>query len=235
MEEGPLRGCQFFIPAGGAPWADSIVKGKYESTLFAEIEPLAAKGGVFYDIGAHVGFFTLAWRKLGGSQVEAFEPVESNATIVRELLARNQIDRARVNGCALGNYTGQGTLMVAPHDLGATSAAFISEVGGVQELEGSALRAASTAASVPLWKLDEYMAKAELVPPAVMKIDAEGAEATILEGAMTVLKTYRPILFAEVHNIDTGLLVADLLANLNYQLTVLGKNKKMPVCKWTPR
>jgi len=91
VEAGPLAGCEFFLPKGLKGWAGQIVRGAYEPGLCMEIAALAKHGGTFYDIGAHIGFFSCAWLTLGGAGVESFEPAPGNAEIVRETLARNAL------------------------------------------------------------------------------------------------------------------------------------------------
>jgi hypothetical protein len=47
-------------------WGDRIATGRYEVELMQALGTLASAGGVLYDVGAHIGFFTSAWLRLGG-------------------------------------------------------------------------------------------------------------------------------------------------------------------------
>ena len=56
----------------------TMVKGEYESALTRLILPFLKKDGIFIDIGANVGWYTLnaaaSYKALGGGCVFAFEP-----------------------------------------------------------------------------------------------------------------------------------------------------------------
>src|SRR6185295_9088523 len=56
--------------------------------------------------------------------------------------------------------------------------------------------------------------------PAVLKIDVEGGEAAVLDGAYRLLSDARPILFVDCHG--TNAAVAERLESLGYRLVVLG-------------
>ena len=83
-----MEGIELFIPVGS--WADWMIASQYESDTLQELARLAQNGGVLYDIGGHVAYFTSAWIKLGGRQVETFEPVPANYQIILNTLERNQ-------------------------------------------------------------------------------------------------------------------------------------------------
>lgn len=70
--QGPLRGSKWIVKAGvGGYWL-----GSYEVADQSLMVNNINKGDVVYDIGAHVGFFTLLASKLTGvkGKVYAFEP-----------------------------------------------------------------------------------------------------------------------------------------------------------------
>jgi FkbM family methyltransferase len=58
----------------------------------------------------------------------------------------------------------------------------------------------------------------------VMKIDVEGAEVEVLEGARETLRSTRPILFIDLHGTNDR--VAQLLRELDYDARVVGEGKR---------
>lgn len=233
VEQGKLQGLSFYINSSAKGWAGAILRGEYEPRLFAEIEALAADGGGLYDIGAHVGYFSNAWLKLGGARVDCFEPVPGNADAVAGALERNGFAaRGRVHRLALGDFDGAGTLMLNAEHLGKTSMAYVREAGGIDAQAGGKVYARAREAPVAVAALDAYAAREKLPPPRALKIDVEGAEAGVLRGAQGLLARHRPAILAEIHNIDTGIACAELLAGLGYRSRVVSKDGGMPVCRW---
>src|SRR5262249_31408675 len=49
-------------------------------------------------------------------------------------------------------------------------------------------------------KLDTLVLAGEIPPPALIKMDVEGAELKVLNGAVNLLKRFQPIIFVEVHS-----------------------------------
>jgi FkbM family methyltransferase len=236
VERGELKGVDFFLPKGdGRTWADRIVAGEYESDLFPVFRELAEQGGTLYDIGAHIGYFTCTWVILGGHRVEAFEPVPSNYHIILNTLARNNLNgKVRVHNLALGDFNGEGNLVVNEEDLGTTSMAFVEEIGGVDLQRNSKSYRYASVTTTPVRRLDDLIQEMGLPMPGVLKIDVEGAETSVLSGAATLLIESRPTLLCEVHNIDSGIEITQKLAKLGYELRVLDKKGTFPICMWTP-
>jgi FkbM family methyltransferase len=236
VRHGVLKGAWFLLPEGnGKSWADRIVAGTYECDLLPAFAKLAEEGGVLYDIGAHIGFFTCAWLKLGGTSVEAFEPVPLNRSVLNDILVRNGLkDRVRIHALALGDYNGAGTLLIDSRTLGSTSMAFVEGIGGIDSQKGSAVYVGSTKSDVPVRKLDDVLADMSLAQPAVIKIDVEGAEAHVVAGAVKILTDYKPTLLCEVHNIDSGLMLSQQLERMGYELQLKVHSGAQVECIWAP-
>ena len=231
---GPLEGLEFLLPPPGADgWADRIVAGTYEPGTLAVLEQLASKSGVLYDIGAHIGFFTCAWIRMGGRSVEAFEPLPSNAAVLKDIVARNGISAAvRVHAFALGNDNARVRLLAHALDLGTTSMAFVEDIGGIRSQARSERYRLAEPTAVALRRLDDVLADEKLPPPDVLKIDVEGAEPEVLAGAESLLARLKPAVVCEVHNIDGGLRVSDQMARLDYRLQIIGWNNMQTAALW---
>jgi len=236
VQRGSLAGLSFFLGSGPrAIGAEQMITGEYELAAFAAFRQLAASGGVLYDVGAHVGYYTCAWLALGGNRVEAFEPLPSHCRILRETLDRNGMaDRAQVHPLALGAADGWARLIVSEADLGASSAAYIEEVGGVDMLFRSGRYAVpdTRPLDVSIHRLDTAVSALNLPRPDLIKLDVEGAEASVLDGGEELIARFRPAILCEVHNIDAALYMADRLARLGYDMQVLGKNGPNAACLW---
>jgi FkbM family methyltransferase len=237
VESGPLAGLQFYLPAGsGATWAERFLVGQYEPDMLAALAELARRGGTLYDVGAHTGYYTCAWLCLGGTAVEAFEPAAYNLRILQATVQRNGLaGRVRVHPVALGDQDGLGTLIASSKDVGASSAAYVAELGkpelplstGRKQLDGL------DEITVPVHRLDDLRTTMGLPAPRVLKLDVEGAEGAILAGSISLLEQARPAILCEIHNVEVGLETAQRLARMGYDLRILGKNGPHPACLWT--
>lgn len=123
------------------------------------------------DVGANAGLFTLLAASRG-VQVTAFEPNTANVAVLCGNLRANDF-RVEVLPIALGNQTGVLELYG-----GGQGASLVRGWGGM-------LSTYSTL--VPIGTLDELLADRLAARQALVKIDAEGYEFPILQGAMRLI------------------------------------------------
>jgi FkbM family methyltransferase len=158
--------------------------GAYERAVQDVLVELVQPGDVVWDIGAHVGYFTLLLSHLVGpsGKVVAFEPVSDNRLRLEESLRLNGVANVVVRCEAAGSSCGQ----VMLHSRGSS----LTWTLRGDEVDPTAVL------SVPSVTLDEVAAKGE--PPALLKIDAEDAEVDVLRGATTLLAHHRPYIVVEL-------------------------------------
>jgi len=187
-------------------------------------------GMTFVDAGAHVGQYSLLASELVGSagRVIAFEP----HPVLRQVLRRN----VRRAGCT--NVT------VSPLALGRTSrrADFILHPAanfGASSLRADGATPHHPRASVKVTALDEYLDRVGMPKVDVVKLDVEGAELDVIEGACrTLIANPRIILVVEFlreNQLHFGKTVEDLQARLCelgfllFTLTPYGPRRYEPV------
>ncbi|WP_158287933.1 FkbM family methyltransferase [Falsiroseomonas bella] len=171
--------------------------------------------GVIVDVGAHDGLLTLPFARLPGAQVIAFEPLPSafarlRAAVLAEYGAIPPQIALRPE--ALGAAPGRLTLSV-PVTAGAAIEQWASLVKDYAEFEG----VATERHEVEVITLDS-LALPKLTH---MKVDAEGAEEEVLQGARATLTRCRPVLSLEVeerHRQGATRDVPALLQGLGYAL-----------------
>ncbi|MBI4500793.1 MAG: FkbM family methyltransferase [Gemmatimonadetes bacterium] len=141
---------------------------------------LVAPGDVVFDCGAHHGLTPLVFSELVGEKgrVVAFEPHPKNVQIINRNVAINGRTNIKVEQYALG--MGRSTIRL--RDKSNASVAW---------------RPTRKDVIVEVISLDEYAAQAGLYPTFV-KIDVEGYEQQVIEGASKVLRK-TPKLAIEVH------------------------------------
>jgi FkbM family methyltransferase len=163
--------------------------------------PCSAHGGVFYDIGVNIGVLSVLAAKQ--AEVFAFETEENNL-----IYLRSNLPNERVFGVAVGAADGQATF---DRRGGAFSGHLISE------RENAGRRGVTvTVRSV------DSLAR-DLPPPTLIKIDVEGGEGAVLDGAVETLRAHRPIVICELHAFSDGPQSARrVLEAAGYQIRPLG-------------
>jgi len=157
--------------------------GFVELRLTRLVAGLAKEGGLLVDVGANAGYFSLVWAAArADNRAIAFEPSERNVALLRRNVARNGLDeRVVVRPLALGR--GTGTMAFDP--------------GPADQTGWGGLSMSVTGTTVDVRRLDAVLEPNETV--ALLKIDAEGADAWVLEGCERLLVSgaVRRIVFEE--------------------------------------
>lgn len=196
------------------------VCGSFEPNEFAFLDRVLRPGMVFVDVGANDGYYTLfAARRVGPSgRVVAAEPSSRERAHLQRNLGRNGLDNVSVVPAAIGATAGLADLHLA-HGVHAghnTLGSFAHDDVVRASLE-----------RVPIEPLDSVIARHGLARVDFVKIDVEGAEASVIAGASTVLTSMRPLMLIEIN--DKALraqgncadsLMATLRDDLRYEIFV---------------
>lgn len=196
IRSGPLRGCRWSVFTGSR-----FVLGRYHEDETAEIQRLVRPGDVVYDIGAHVGYYTLVAARAAGpaGHVHAFEPLPLNQRTLQGHLRMNRIDNVSLLTCAVSDAPG--VLRFDP--AGGTGRGRLSTRGTLE---------------VPVVRIDDLVEQGLLRPPALIKMDIEGAEAAALRGALRTLREHAPVVFVATHGDAVRRECEQLLHSLGYRV-----------------
>lgn len=201
----------------GASWiAGSSVHGcwlgTYEAEKQARIGQVVAEGMTVWDVGANVGFYSLALSRRVGSRgrVYAFEPLQANVERLREHLRLNDARNVVVVSAALGAKSGNVGFVVAPSN----------SMGHVSEEAPSCV--------VRQLSADDFLRDHPDAAPAFLKVDIEGAEADFLAGATRLLAAHRPSMTLALHGEPQRRRCEVTLRDAGYALATLDGNPLNP-------
>jgi FkbM family methyltransferase len=196
--QGRLRGKRWIVGSS----THGCWLGSYEFDKQRWFAQTVQPGAVVFDLGGHVGYYTLLASELVGpaGRVITFEPLPRNLHYLRRHLALNKAGNVTVVEAAVSDRAGS-----ALFDEGPSS--FEGRVGAHGRLQ------------VTTVALDELVRSGALPMPNVMKIDIEGAELDALQGARIVLSSARPTLFLSTHSSAVHQACCELLRSLGYALT----------------
>jgi FkbM family methyltransferase len=170
--------------------SNMISHGKFEEAEWHFVDRFIKKGMTVLDIGAHHGFYTILCSKKVGStgRVVAFEPSPGEQRKLLFHLKLNHCKNVTIESHALAGQNGKATLFVTK----GWYTAFNS-------LRPPALSVPTQEVEVSTIRLDGYLRALQLEKIDLIKIDTEGAELEILQGAENLLMTKSsPVIMIEV-------------------------------------
>ncbi len=153
-------------------------------------------GGVFFDVGANLGWLSLkAARHVGrDGRIVSFEASPVLSAILSYHQRRNHLPQMTVVGKAVSEADACQSAFYLLHD-GFSTRNSLTIGNPNLPYVGSELK---TTIAVPLLTLDSFCS-AESLRPDVVKIDVEGAELMVLRGSSRMLRDFRPTLVLSVH------------------------------------
>ncbi len=207
-----------------------MVDGTFDAFFIEVLAKRELAGRCFWDIGSHFGYHALCFAALAGEtgSVTAFEPNRQNCGRIRQHLARNPTlgRRITLRQCAVADRSGEMSFVTAPHlESGESTGSHLAQASTPNPSETYVRFVTETVRAV---RLDDLCDEADFKPPAVIKIDVEGAESLVLAGAVGILTRFRPLLLVEVHHILEMMSVQSQMLSLGYRLTVLGREDASP-------
>jgi FkbM family methyltransferase len=168
----------------------SIASGNLESGVQEAMVRHLGRGGVFFDIGANLGFFSMLAAHLVGlheGRVYAFEAAPDNAEAIRHHAELNAIPNITVVCAAVSSHSGRGRLQVVDDQ----SWSKLEDYGEHPHTE--------KVIDVDLVAIDELVSSGQLPAPTAVKIDVEGAELAVLEGMRNTIREHQPAVICELH------------------------------------
>lgn len=175
-----LYGPSFYVMFGG-----SGAFYHYEEDLKSEITQHLKKNDVFFDVGANIGLISLFVKKFFPEvEIHAFEPGDSTYACFSETILKNKFSKIFLNKKGVSNQEGVAKFFIDSKSNGGSSL--------VREQFGETIE-------IDLTTIDKYVQKTGVIPNFI-KVDVEGAEDFVLQGARETIQNHKPILIIESDN-----------------------------------
>jgi FkbM family methyltransferase len=187
IKEVVVNGCVLLVSVNESVGRQLYGLHRYEEENTKYIQKIVQPTWVCIDIGAHVGYYSLLFSRLAPEgQVHAFEANVKNSKLLELNVMRNSATNVMVNAVALDKMVGKRSL-------------FITEDSGLTSFYNTERGKISQITEVLTITLDEYIKNKNLTRIDFIKMDVEGAEKSILEGSVNLLRVVRPkIILAEL-------------------------------------
>ena len=186
-----------------------------EFELLAPIVKQLERGSLI-DVGANVGLYSLCLRSVSKLPIIAYEPQPFLFRLLNETIRHNTLTDVDARNLACDATRGEVPFHVGINGAVATgdaaSKATASRPDGDWDQDARAVVEERPVVNVPVVPLDEDLAGVREI--ALLKIDCEGFEGGILQGAKQTIERHRPILFLEIHPTELpkfGSSVADVV------------------------
>ncbi|MBX9867014.1 MAG: FkbM family methyltransferase [Burkholderiales bacterium] len=166
-----------------------LTSGKfYEKDLLESLTKLIdVNEGVALDIGANLGNHSIFFAGVLGLQVHSFEPLAQTYNLLQQNIKINEFEnKIFTNNSAVGAENGW------------------CEIENVDQANlGSTTVSRSQNGKIPLVTIDSYLSEINFSGNIkLIKIDVEGFEVSVLNGAMKTIKLFKPLLIIECQNMD---------------------------------
>ena len=173
LKKTKLAGNGFYYKEGDRHIGERIALEKFEPYLTKLILENIKRGEVFVDVGANIGYYTvLAADK--GALVWAYEPEDDNFLILTRNIEESCLSGIKVYKKAVGDKTKKVKLLLSKTNFGDH-------------------RISSKGKEIDMVSLDDAIGK----KVDVIKIDVQGWEPGVIEGAKKIIQKYKPMIVME--------------------------------------
>lgn len=203
-----------------------ISTGSFERSQIEAIDSLVSSGfhqiggkntsdSIFIDVGANIGLFTNRYSRYF-KRTLAFEPSPITFALLRANVTLCGSSNATLLECALSNRSSTMRLSLRPS----------GNLGQAQLIRSDSADGGEATAEVRVERLDAVLEEVgESAQVALMKIDVEGHELEVLEGAEKCLRRDAPVILYENNHVNGGDPCVKFLMNLGYDRFYIFKRK----------
>lgn len=198
IKSGPLKGYKWIVPTCSA-----FIIGNYEQEKTNIVVKNTAPGDIVFDVGAHVGYYSLMMAKLAGEdgRVYSFEPRPLNNEFLRKHISANKVKNVEVVDKAISDIVG--TLKFNSNT--GTGTGQLSETGNIE---------------VNSTSIDTLISEGKPMPN-LIKIDVEGGEVGVLKGAVQTIEKAKPKIILATHGEELHSFCLSFLSERGYRIETL--------------
>lgn len=201
----------------GAGWG----KRQYPELFF--LEKIIRPGFVCLDIGANLGYYSVALSRLAGSegQVLAVEPIPAFQAIWQDNVKRSGIRNLTLLPYALG---GQNTTV----QMGTPERDGLLHHGMTKVAASNPNEHYARTYDVPMRIPDDLLAHLPRLD--FVKCDVEGFEFEVFRHMQATLRRFQPLIQTELNGLENRQAVVNLLAELGYKPFMLSERSELVPC-----
>jgi len=199
IRSGPLKGKKWSIASGY-----KFIRGNYEQYKTDAFLEHFKRGSIFFDIGAHIGYYSSIAAVINGGSghIFAFEPRPMNIKFFRKHVEVNNFQNITLFEAAAGEYDG----LARFDDKHGSATGFVTREGNLE---------------VKQLSLGRMINDGSLPVPGFIKIDVEGGEREVLANLSDIIYSARPGMLVATHGKECRDFTENFLDKNNYSFRVL--------------
>lgn len=171
----------------------------YEQTMLMDVKNRVPEDSVIIDVGAYIGNHSMFFAQHCQARVFSIEPNSEAFALLEKNIQLNGLEnKTTLYNYGIGKKRGKGSI-----------------VGGSEDNMGMSQLKDNVEGEVVIETIDHLFSELNRVD--VMKIDVEGMEMDVLQGAANTLKKHKPLLYIETTTDDNLHLVYSFLKKFNYK------------------
>jgi len=199
IRSGPLKGKKWSIASGY-----KFIRGNYEQYKTDAFLENFKRGSIFFDIGAHIGYYSSIAAVINGGSghIFAFEPRPMNIKFFRKHVEVNNFQNITLFEAAAGEYDG----LARFDDKHGSATGVVTREGNLE---------------VKQLSLGRMINDGSLPVPGFIKIDVEGGEREVLANLSDIIYSARPGMLVATHGKECRDFTENFLDKNNYSFRVL--------------
>lgn len=174
-------GMRFILYPSAHEPLEKLLSRRYLVGEYQAISKIVKSGNIVIDVGSNIGTHTIYMSKLVGpnGKIYSFEPVPETSWQLKENLVLNRIGNVEVVTSALKDKDGMEMMNIFPNDFSAWNSFGLPETDESRPVDKIKVKAT---------KLETFTNQKNIKHIDFLKIDAEGSEKDVFEGARSLLK-----------------------------------------------
>jgi len=193
----------------------------YEKENFRFINSHIDRGMNVLDIGAHIGVMSVVFARRAGNsgRVLAIEPTPTTIEVLKKTIQLNNLSNVEVQPLAIAEKEGIMKFYISDNEVD-NSNSLVNNHRDDRKEESIKVRVTS---------VDKLMEEKKIPSVGFIKIDVEGAELRVLQGAHNTLKRHKPKILLAIHPVsirnfdDSQGEIWDLVTKHGYRVVANGR------------
>lgn len=196
------------------------IKRCHEPETEVVFKEMARTSRVFLDVGANIGYFSFLVKQISPqAQVYSFEPLPQNIDSYKKNRELNHFTDMSLQETCVADKSGETEFLIPPGEESGWGRMAHRDLFSGEKIRRTVIT------------LDQFCRDQKIDKVDLIKIDVEGYEFKVLQGAVDVIESHRPRVCIELNEpclLDTGTSSQEIFAffkKRNYQLHALDKKK----------